>query len=147
MRALARRQEVDRGEPDDEGKGRHHFEIDQRPDGDASNSPGFSDGGDAMHHGAENDEADKHRDQPDEQLAQSGHEVRALRPEMADDGAEDHAGEDLHRHVLVEGRARLRGSTLGCIRHIHGLLRRFLLLALGLPVMPRPACCGKPGGK
>ncbi len=102
VHAAARPQEIDHEQADREGEGRHHLEIDQRLDRHPSDLPGLPDGGDAVHHGAEDDQPDEHRDQPDEQIAQRAHPFRRLRPGPADQRAQRHAGENLERHVPVK---------------------------------------------
>ena len=111
MHTPAGAEEVDHGQPDGEGKGRHDLEVNQRLDRYPADFLRLAHGSDAMDHGAEDDQPDEHRNQPDEQIAKGAHPFRRLRPDPADQRSHRHAGENLHRHVLVEwpGPARLAG--------------------------------------
>jgi hypothetical protein len=66
MHSPARFQDVDHDKPDDEGKGRHDLEINQRLYRHPSDLLGLPHGGNAVDHGTEDDQPDEHGNQPDE---------------------------------------------------------------------------------
>jgi hypothetical protein len=62
--------------------------------------------GDAVDHGAENDRADHHLDQPDEGIGERLHRLAPAGPQGAERDAEHEAGEHLEREIPIEGLAR-----------------------------------------
>src|SRR5262249_29351914 len=81
---------------------RHDLEIDECLDGDAPDTLCLAHACDAVDDGAEDDRRDDHPYEPDEQIAQRTEGLRALRPHVADDAAEQHRKQNLQRKVFVE---------------------------------------------
>ena len=76
MHAAAGSEEIDHGQADDERKGGHDLEIDQGLDRYPADLLRLPHRGDAVHHRAKDDQPDEHRNQPDEQIAESAHPFR-----------------------------------------------------------------------
>src|SRR6267154_2748104 len=98
IHASAGLQNVDDDKAYDERERRHHLEIDQRLDADATDSLEVLHSSDTMNDGAEDDRGDQHFDHLDEGIAKRFHLLAELRIEVAQEDAED----DRRQHLGVE---------------------------------------------
>ena len=102
MHAAAGPKNIDHDKADHECEARHNLKINQRLDSDPPHLPGFPYGGHSMHNGAEDDQSDKYRDQPDKQIAKRAHQIGRPGKGPADKRPNGHADENLRRHVHIE---------------------------------------------
>jgi hypothetical protein len=106
---------VDHHQADDQRDRAHDLEVEEREAAGLADLLHVLHAGDADDDGAEDDRRDHHLDQLDEAVAERLHRLAGLRPEMAEDDADDDRGDHLRVERLVErllGRGLLHGSSL-----------------------------------
>ena len=113
-------QDVDDHEPNDEGQRRHHLEIDQCLEADASNLLHILHAGNAMHDRAENDWSNQHFDQLNETVTERFHLFSQLRIEVTQQDAENDRGQHLSIKMRIERLARC--SRRGRCARLHDVL-------------------------
>src|SRR5439155_8665496 len=115
VHAGTRLDEVDDDEPDDQRDGADDLEVQQREAAGLADLLHVLHTGDADDDGAEDDRRDDHLDQLDERVAERLHRLAGLRPEVAEDHADDDRGDDLEVQRLVD-RLACHGPLLACFR-------------------------------
>ncbi|MNG94219.1 hypothetical protein D3C79_532240 [compost metagenome] len=126
VHALAGLHDVDHHQPQYQGKGGQHFEVDQRAHADAAEFLHVFHLGDAQHHRGEDDRGEDHLDQFDEGIT-DGLQVSAnLWPEHPDQHPEGYADQYLYVELAEQslGHCRLRIIVVSRIYLAAGLLVR-----------------------